>query len=90
MMQKSAQYLSEKFGVNHLLPTFSSSDDHPVKKEHQKLNKPTVVKAQVHHNHPVAVTDVNGNNQASFMKLKLFSIITYDKFYDFRTTLTRF
>lgn len=69
-MQKSAQYLSEKFGVNHLLPPFSPTDENPVKKEHHKLAKPTVVKAQVHHNHPIPATDVNGNNQASLFSKK--------------------
>lgn len=62
-MQKSAKYLSEKFGVNHLLPAFAPTDPNPqiVK---QKLAKSTLVRAEVHHNHPISnVADVNGNPQ---------------------------
>ena len=58
MMQKSAHYLSVKFGVDHLLPTMSASDpDLSRKPERPKIKK---IRAQVHHNHPV-LKDVNGN-----------------------------
>jgi hypothetical protein len=67
MMQKSAQYLSVKFGVNHLLPTMSASDpDLSRKPEQPKVKK---IRAQVHHNHPIeavrAPTPAGGSRVAT-------------------------
>jgi hypothetical protein len=63
MMLKSARYLSDKFGVNHVPHRLSASDGDLA----QKFVRPSMKKtrAQVHHNHPVA-TDVNGNNHQTF------------------------
>ena len=71
MMQKSAQYLSVKFGVNHLL---QQQPDEPAKlsvSESDLSRKPNkgktkMIRAQVHHNHPPVIMDLNGNNQVSF------------------------
>jgi len=62
MMQKSAQYLSTKFGVDHLLPKLSASDT-DLSRKPSKPVKTRKVRAQVHHNHPVPLTDFNGNNR---------------------------
>ena len=61
MMQKSAQYLSSKFGVDHLLPKLSASDTDLSRKPAK--GKTRKIRAQVHHNHPVPLTDFNGNNR---------------------------
>ena len=63
IMQKSAHYLSTKFGVNHLLPKISGSDSDLSRKPASK-GKTKIIKAQVHHNHPV-LNDKNKINNNS-------------------------
>ena len=64
MMQKSAHYLSVKFGVNHLIPTMPADHDAAAVSRKQERQKVKKIRAQVHHNHPV-LTDVNGNRATS-------------------------